>query len=36
LLLNLNSKLNTLITAEVGDDLGKELPGPAFLYQRKT
>ncbi|MFZ6641975.1 sulfatase-like hydrolase/transferase [Undibacterium sp. TC4M20W] len=35
LLLDLNQRLNTLISAEVGDDLGRELPGPAFLYQQK-
>jgi len=35
LLLSLNAKLNALISAEVGEDLGKELPGPAFLYQQK-
>lgn len=34
LLLDLNNRLNTLITAEVGADLGQELPGPAFLYHQ--
>ncbi|MFZ6708493.1 sulfatase-like hydrolase/transferase [Undibacterium sp. TC9W] len=35
LLLDLNQRLNTLISTEVGDDLGRELPGPAFLYQQR-
>lgn len=34
LLLALNSKLNKLLDTEVGADLGKELPGPSFVYHQ--
>jgi hypothetical protein len=31
LLLGLNARTNALVAAEVGEDLGDELPGPAFM-----
>ena len=31
LILELNARTNALVAAEVGEDLGDELPGPGFL-----
>jgi len=31
LILELNTRLNALVAAEVGQDLGDELPGPGFM-----